>query len=949
MRPLKLTMSAYGPYAKTTILELEQLGSRGLYLITGDTGAGKTTIFDAVTYALYGAASGSDRDPSMMRSRYAEPDTPTFVELEFENHGKHYTIRRNPEYKRPAKRGVGETTEKSGVLLICPDGRRIEKAAEAETAVKEILGLRREQFVQIVMIAQGDFRKLLLADTRERQNIFRELFQTRLYAALQEQIRAEAGRAGEAVEEYRRAIAQYAKGIRTAENSDWRNEAGNVSDMQLLPDEILELIQRLLQEDEQLKTTAEAGLKRKREEKQQLEKQLENEQTYLRSDKQLQELNQQLQTKQLQRIETENTAKALDQQAPEIEKQKAAALLLEKELPLYQELAAEAEKLGKRRKALEEAEKKKEGLGLRCRKEQEELQQRRAEYRQLESIPAKWAQNETELSGARKAADMLRETVQKHRELQKLEQSRKLTVENYQKAQEYAAECSRQWQRLNQRYLDAQAGVLARELQENCPCPVCGALHHPAPAHFEEEMPTKEEVEEAKRKETEAHRKSSQASEEAGHVSGQLEAARKELKFKTEEVLKTLKFEDGALKAPDPEDDPTGAGGAFQFTAEYLNRAEEKQNEVVASLTACGQKLRQQMEQRKKLEAELPEKEKLTEALNRELSELVSSIAGEKSAVRIMESDLTDRNNKLKFRNLNAAEAELAALRTAAEGFDRQREKIREELNGLGQQIAELSGRKAELENRAKTLKACKEEQLQETEMRIRGTQREEKVLEEELQKIISRMDANTRSAAGIREAGTELAALEKRYRWMSDLQRTVCGDLSGKQKIMLETYVQTTWFDRILSRAAVRLAGMTGGQYELVRRKNASNMRSQAGLDIDVWDHYAGRDVYRDVRSLSGGEQFMASLALALGLSDEIQESAGGIRPDTLFLDEGFGSLSEEALEQCWRILTELSGEGNRLIGIISHVSELKNKPINRIEVNKDREGGSRARIVLE
>ena len=196
MRPIQLNISAFGPYAGRVELNLDQLGTSGLYLITGDTGAGKTTIFDAITFALFGEASGNSRETSMLRSKYASPDTPTEVELTFAYGGKIYTVKRNPEYERPAKRGEGMTLQKADGQLIMPDGSVIAKLKDVNQKIKEILGVDRRQFSQIAMIAQGDFLKLLLADTKERQGIFREIFKTGYYQELQDRLKAESGSLG---------------------------------------------------------------------------------------------------------------------------------------------------------------------------------------------------------------------------------------------------------------------------------------------------------------------------------------------------------------------------------------------------------------------------------------------------------------------------------------------------------------------------------------------------------------------------------------------------------------------------------------------------------------------------------------------------------------------------------------------------------------------------------
>ena len=255
MRPLKLTVSAFGPYAGTTVMDLEQLGDQGLYLITGDTGAGKTTIFDAITYALYGEPSGDDRDPSMFRSKYAQPETPTQVELVFSYGGKTYTVRRNPEYERPAKKGGGTTTQKADAELFLPDGSLVTKAREVTREITEIIGLNRSQFSQIAMIAQGDFRKLLQADTKSRQEIFREIFKTRYYMVFQEKVKGEAIRLQRDCESARASVQQYIGGVVCQEADLLRPKLLKAQAGDLPYQDTVELIQRLIDQDQKEETS----------------------------------------------------------------------------------------------------------------------------------------------------------------------------------------------------------------------------------------------------------------------------------------------------------------------------------------------------------------------------------------------------------------------------------------------------------------------------------------------------------------------------------------------------------------------------------------------------------------------------------------------------------------------------------------------------------------------
>ena len=260
MRPIKLTVSAFGPYAGKTVLDLDKLGENGLYLITGDTGAGKTTIFDAITYALYGEASGDNREPSMFRSKYAEATTPTEVELVFSYAGKTYTVKRNPEYERPKSRGEGFTTQKAEVQLKYPDGRVVTKQRDVDNAIRDIMGINRSQFLQIAMIAQGDFLKLLLAPTEERKKIFRQIFKTQLYQDLQDRLKKESGQLNDKCDAARNSIKQYIDGITCDENDVLSIEVEKAKNGLLPAKDVMDLIDRLLTQDNDKKTAIQKSI-----------------------------------------------------------------------------------------------------------------------------------------------------------------------------------------------------------------------------------------------------------------------------------------------------------------------------------------------------------------------------------------------------------------------------------------------------------------------------------------------------------------------------------------------------------------------------------------------------------------------------------------------------------------------------------------------------------------
>ena len=325
-----------------------------------------------------------------------------------------------------------------------------------------------------------------------------------------------------------------------------------------------------------------------------------------------------------------------------------------------------------------------------------------------------------------------------------------------------------------------------------------------------------------------------------------------------------------------------------------------RRNSVRNAITAAGTEAQSKQQQLDAGKGTLPFDSR--RAAEERIEELAKTIERRKAALRNAEKAYTDSAGRV--RELKAAIAGLEEQLSGGPEPDRE---------GVTRQKAELT--------------------------------RQRKALEDRIKGIHAGLAANRSALAGIRDKAGELEALETRRVMVCDLSATANGTLSGKEKIMLETYVQTTYFDRIIDRANTRLMMMTGGQYELKRRIEAENQKSQSGLDLDVVDHYNGSE--RSVKSLSGGESFKASLSLALGLSDEIQSSSGGVRLDTMFVDEGFGSLDEESLDQAMKALTGLT-EGNRLVGIISHVAELKNRIDRQIVVTKERSGGSKAQIVL-
>lgn len=1454
MRPLRLMLSAFGPYAGRMELDMESLGGSGLYLITGDTGAGKTTIFDAITFALYGEASGKSRGAAMLRSQYALPETPTEVELTFSHGKKRYVIRRNPRYIRPKKRGRGTIEEKADAELHDQDEQRVVTGkTNVDRAIVEILRIDREQFSQIVMLAQGDFRRMLLADTGGRQKIFRELFHTKGYETLQERIKDQANEARRACEDAQKSVQQYIRQIRCAEEDILYPEAEKARDGKLpiietvalieelaaadrqaeedlgerlaaldrelaeinerigrageqekaredlekaqqeaadhdarlkrleqafekeqekeirqeeikrqtailereLPeyerlDEIKKAVERLTadiedaQEKRRLRTQEAEGLRRdldaEKEERQALSDAGEHRERLCGERERAwreEKLCRDLETARLQeREKTRQLTRAKDVYEAEMAKKgrqddlQEQIALLKREMPDYDVLdgsgremmqlekglaeirevldgtySAEEEtrrrleilkeesgtlsrageqklRLSQEKEKAEEHEKLCEGLEEARRQQQETestLARREQTFRKEEESPRRdqirtqlailaqempayddLDQKNSQIQEAqlrleklrkeRESADNRYQAIEK--DLQDLkkekaslegageererllrqkarEEDRQARAETfikeaedygdlqgdltreqaaYQKAQDQAEALRTAAARLERAFLSGQAGILAQGLEEGAACPVCGATHHPHPAQIQEEVPDREELEAARRAYQEAAQTAEKASAQAGTTHGQILSLRERLGQQAREFLdqadtadldipkaaqqaaeqirrsadtaagleKKIQAEEARAKRrdalegelPEKEDAAEKLRAQLdelkdQITTEEAQKAslsqqvkeaadrlqcaskkeaEEQRKKLAAgsdilqkdyerareayetckahaealknrietfrerlegtgylentsaflpALKAKIQDLKEKLaeeekniQRKKELDQQIPQEEDALEDLGRQIKDLQQQETAKKTRRHSLSIQLRDLTERLRYtcreeaqEHLKSAQEELLSLQRSHQEAQeiyqktcREQEKLEDQIQSLQGQleeqmegsapIQETASHLLRLEDRIQRLTRqiteeeekirrkkildmqipAKEKRLRKSEQEIQDLEkkitsgqsekdtlarqaadqaeklrhadqaaaREEKErLEKELtvlqqaytnardaygtcakekdilsgrirslsgqlekealiqkeeelekrenaarkrdetaqeqQKIHARRTANEEILGSIRKSAKDLSALEERYRWLGALSATVNGNLKNKEKIMLETYIQTTYFDRIIRRANLRFMIMSGGQYEFKRQAGASDNKSQSGLELNVVDHYNGTE--RSVRTLSGGESFIASLSLALGLSEEIQSSAGGIQIETMFVDEGFGSLDQDALQQAYTALIKMT-DGSRLVGIISHVAELKEKIEKQILVVKEKTGGSRAEV---
>ena len=914
MRPLRLKMSAFGPYSGNVEINMSDLGENGLYLITGDTGAGKTTIFDAICFALFGNASGANREASMLRSKYADIATPTEVELLFSHADKEYIVKRNPEYMRPAKRGEGLKKETANAQLTYPDGRIVTRVKDVDMAIVELLGIDRNQFSQIAMLSQGEFLKLLLADTKSRQQIFRELFKTSYYQTLQYRLEDSRKEIYVKFSQTQESIKQYISSIMADEEDVLSIEAQKAKSGQMTTQDIIELIDKLIDSDN-------SKSDKKLEEQRIVEKELEKVNTDLGKAEELEKLKTALTKAKEGLVRKEE----LFQQAAVIDAELARYKELDNITAIICDNLVRLKKYNANLQTGIDEQNKKLAEYENIKQELESLKEagtkREKLLRDKEGL-------EVRIKDLKLVYDDLNMFESKQKEYVKLQNQYISDEAKYQKLKD-------EFDDMDKAYRDGQAGILASQLCENEPCPVCGSCVHPKLAVLTDDIPTRQELEKAKEIAEKGRTKAFESSRKAGEVKSSSETLKQsvikkvtDMSYEEEKALYELLLQD--------------------FEANYIHVINEVQKlsqnirKQILELQKALQEEEQKVFRKNQISELIPQLEDRLKYIENGIADLKSKISNYEGKQEADQKQQQDIKAGLSFENSDAAkkhkqklENECLKIQQAYDAADRE---YKEYLGNISKLEGQIEGYNKSIE--ASPVYDIEKEKSKKQDILLRKTS-----VEKQCQEIQMRIMTNEGARLNIVKKLDEMTALEKKLQWMTALSNTANGKISGKEKIMLETYIQTTYFDRIIERANIRLMKMSGAQYELKRQSEAENNRSQSGLELGVIDHYNG--TFRSVKTLSGGESFMASLSLALGLSDEVQSCAGGIRIDSLFVDEGFGSLDSDSLEQAYQALAGLT-EGNRLVGIISHVSELKEKIDRQIVVTKDRVGGSKVRIQI-
>ena len=926
MKPLKLTMSAFGSYAGKNVIDFTGQ-QQGIFLITGDTGAGKTTIFDAITYALYNQTSGGERNGNMMRSQYAQPETETYVELEFLYRGQTYRVRRNPDYKitKTLKNGkIREQKVPHSVELTLPDGTVFpEKKNATDAKIIEILGLTADQFSQIVMIAQGDFLKLLYTKSDERKMIFSKLFRTDIYWKIQENLRRKSMEMDERIQENDRAFEQEKSRIILLPESE-----------ELPLDELVERLRERLKDalkEQNLRRANVEELNKKITKYEEINKLFVSLEKIRQNGKEL-EARQAESKERRQQIENARKAdKVLVAEQQNLRQQQEVEQSAQAIAKMTETLANDQEMFETLKTQQQEAEAKQKREAADIQKKMLALEQSFPSYEALQNARSEEQQAKkvwedlgkiSEESFHKKKAGIAALKEQQKRQEQVVEQTKK----NWEQTSLSASESAKHYEHMYEAFLKEQAGILAENLSAGCPCPVCGSTVHPDPAKLSDHAVTELEVEQAK--------KTRAAAEE-----------KRDLACAAFEAEKTEKQK--LAQAVEKEE----ADFVLAQTIAKQQRKEAEQNYV--SLQKIAEQIREKL-----VYPSLAEAKKQYAAMQKALEAAEQEIERKRQKV----SELAEAMNTLKGQKLAEEENQKTAKKLAAK-TEKEYAKLLEKSGFVSEEtyhlaiLPERSRSKLEREEKeyeSQCLRQQSEQKLLEKQVsgktytdttELNEQLKAEKQALKEAEKTYMELHTayeNDRSVlqncAVYLEKGKNL---ESEDQVIKSLSKTANGRLSGSAKIDFETYIQRQYFKQIIHEANKRLLTMSNHQFILKLKEEANTGRkTNEGLDLSVYSLVT--DSERDVKTLSGGESFLAALAMALGLSDIVERSAGAIHPDMMFIDEGFGSLDAQSRQQAIEVLAELAGD-SRMVGIISHVTELKEQIDRKLVVSRT-DKGSRA-----
>lgn len=1044
MRPLKLTMSAFGPYAGVETIDFEKLNDKNIFLITGPTGAGKTTIFDAISYALFGEASGSSRDKDSLRSDFALLETPTYIDLEFGLRGKVYKITRFPQQERKKARGEGFVSKNSEAHLALPDGDIVTKVSNVDEKISGILGINKNQFRQIVMLPQGEFRKLLEADSEEREGIFRKIFGTETFETIQRKLDEQKKAIYRKIAETKTQRDTHVKHIEPGEdellikliNAEDLNIIEIVNgttelikkdeeDSKKLNEEVKELkikqekvqksivegeeINKKLKEKYELEQQYQSNLLRKREyeEKQiHLEKGRRAREVKLVEDS-LKDRENNFNKKQLQYNEAEQKLKAVE----------SSIILFEKQLREQENKESERKKLSDSINTLKNQQEKVKEYEEKSSKIIELREELKNKDNYLKKLKLLINDEKNKLEKANKELMDAQKAETKKGKLDNTVYEKELIIKDmrllYKKTEEYIDNVDKHmsnsksfeefekkynnykndYELLEDNFRRGQAGLLAKDLKEGTPCPVCGSTNHPKVAQLIYGVPTEEKLKKVKVEFDKLREEREKKLQVLSDLNGTIKSS-KELLMELKDKLKEFLGEVSSIPEKDMLNYLVDKG---KQTSEELNilkadqgkliKLIEKKNILEDTIVKLGESIKEKEQSLQSLEKKYTEfygkvesEEKLLISVEKEISQEIRSSNKLLLKIKELENSLMSLENAYKKaqENYNKAKTDHASSLADKDGKSKNVEeaikevklhqealnnKIRvvgfedynqyalfrmteEEIMLLEKDIVEyhqnLKSLKDRVEKASKDIEGLSEVVIEKLVEALNEVKLQQQNLESKEKNLYLRVNNNKKALKEIKIISQFIKADEEKYSVIGELARIANGD--NIERITFERYVLAAYFDEIIKTANVRFSKMAGGRFILRRKEEKGKGRKQEGLELEVFDNYTGKS--RHVKTLSGGESFKASLALALGLADVVQSYAGGISLDTMFVDEGFGTLDIESLDNAIQCLIDLQ-KGGRLVGIISHVPELKERINARLEITPAKEG-SKAKFVL-
>jgi len=1037
MKIKKLVITAFGPYALTQELDFEKsLEGKNMFVITGNTGAGKTTIFDAINFALYGDASGSDRESKSLRSDFADLQTPTEVKLWFSLGSKDYYVKRTPAYTRPKQKGEGLVENKPSAEIKLPKDKTVTGVNQVTKEVESILGITKEQFKQLVMIPQGEFKKLLNAKSDEKEDIFRKIFGTEIFQSIQSQIKQQANELEKGIREVQRDRLNKIRSFDCKEKDEelFRLINTDAPDIESIMSSFYEFIDGDKEEQDKL----EEKFKEQKSITEKISKKIivgeENNKKFETLEKnkaELDKFNQQVEEFKNKECQLDGGKKALkvksyedkyEDKNSDCKKLKSDLKEIEKKIETYNQSKEKAEEKFNKEKSREE---EKNQL-IKDRDRNKELKNKVSEYEsnkkdveslekqvkkikdRIEKIRLLTSENDkqiklidNELEDINKAkeekANLEKEQINcnnNKNNLNKLINDINSWIEekdkhqkassNYKEIEEQFNQAKGKYEILEDKFRKNQAGILASELQEGTPCPVCGSIHHPDIAILEDSEITEELVKSSKKSLEKLREKKDKKLNELTNIYSNLTIIKNN---SIDPIVKELLNKDDDYEVVDIKYD--------------INKLFGENNTILLELESKIKNLRNKINKESEKIQSRDDKHKNNDDLKKELESKHQEYVQEDGNLRVATNTLEIIKNDFKgeIKTVSELDEIIKTLDNNLKNLEKARKESEDEYNKIKKYLDEETGRqkaknqmkenseeelnKAIEEFKDKTLelgfenykdyraKSLTEEEIEEIDKEINNfkanlagaeklyqdslkkieglsrvdlvklqenlddEKRKEKALNDEKINIFSRIKQNDSVVEDCKKYNKAIESDENKYKTIGGLSKIVNGDNS--KKISFERYVLASYFEDIIVAANIRFNKMTSGRFELLRKQETGDMRKGQGLELEVFDNYTGKA--RDVKTLSGGESFKASLSMALGLADVVQAYSGAIQLDTMFIDEGFGTLDPESLDNAIECLMDLQNDG-RLVGIISHVPELKERIDARLEVTTTNKG---------